>query len=216
MADSKIEKWFGWLDGRVSGDVHTMYLHRATFQRVREIVLENGQLPESYFFEYMEDTYATSQAVAVRRQAEPNSRVSTLGSLLREMSEDAERVTRSFFVGMWDGEREPEAEEIFDERFAGSVGEHLDPAIPQRDLEALTATSDGLKTFVDEHLAHSDARPSPGLPTFKDLNAAIDQIGDLYAKYYLLLTANGFVDLVPAIQHDWLAVFRQPWIREAG
>jgi hypothetical protein len=36
------------------------------------------------------------------------------------------------------------------------------------------------------------------------------------SKYCLLLTAAGLPDVVPTIQNDWEAVFRQPWIPRAG
>lgn len=190
-----------------------MYLHRATYQRVGEIAGQND-LPDSYFWEYLQDTYAATQAVAVRRQAETSSRVRSLGRLLFEVSEDARRFTRSLFVEeIWDDAGDWMADKTFDEHFAGDIGDHLDPAIPRTDLDALTSTARALKTFVDEHVAHSDAKPAHGLPTFDDLNAAIDQIGHLLRKYTLLLTAAGLIELVPVIQHDWEAVFRQRWIR---
>ena len=62
----------------------------------------NKSLPESYFFEYLEDTYATTQAVAVRRQAEARSRVVTLGQLVTEIRDEAKGLTRKFWVGLWD------------------------------------------------------------------------------------------------------------------
>jgi hypothetical protein len=213
MADSRIEKWHGWIEGQISNEIHAMHLHRATYQRVREIARENGRLPNSYFWEYLQDTYAATQAVAVRRQVETSRRVRSLGRLLLELSDDPSRVSRAFFVGLWSDDTRAMADEGFDEQFAGSVGTHLDPAIPRADLEDLTDTSESLKAFVEEHVAHSDARPRKGLPSFDDLDAAIDQIGHLLKKYVFLFTAAGLVQLVPVIQHDWEAVFRQPWIR---
>jgi hypothetical protein len=70
-----------------------MHLHREAFQRVGSIVRTNGRLPESYFWEYLRDTCAVTQAVAIRRQAEQGPRVCSLGRLLREISEDSNRVT---------------------------------------------------------------------------------------------------------------------------
>lgn len=70
-----------------------MHLHREAFQRVGNIVRTNGRLPESYFWEYLRDTCAVTQAVAIRRQAEQGPRVCSLGRLLLEISEDSKRVT---------------------------------------------------------------------------------------------------------------------------
>jgi hypothetical protein len=89
---------------------------------------------------------------------------------------------------------------------------HLDPAIPKADLMDLMWVAAEVKIYVDEHVAHNDAKPSPGLPTFKDLDASIDVIGQLFAKYANLLTAATWPILVPVLQHDWQAIFRQRWI----
>jgi hypothetical protein len=202
-----------------------MYAHRDTFQEVHRIAEENGELPDSYFWTFLRDTYATSQAVAIRRQAETRSSVRTLGRLVHEVAGDSQRLSRAFWVGMWNDDPGPtipgfsqplgimEANRQFDKYFAGSTGDHLDPTIPRDDLDSLTTAAASIKSYVDQHIAHSDAKPRPGLPTFDDLNAAIDTIGDLFRKYAGLLTASSYTELVPVHQDDWLAVFRQPWIR---
>jgi hypothetical protein len=46
-----------------------------------------------------------------------------------------------------------------------------------------------------------------------EIDHAIDLIGEIFTRYASLLTASGWALLEPAIQHDWLAPFRQPWIR---
>ncbi len=48
--------------------------------------------------------------------------------------------------------------------------------------------------------------------TYAELNAAIDQIGDLVKKYASLLKAEVLWQLEPVIQYDWKAPFRQAWI----
>jgi AbiU2 len=199
--------------GRSSNEIYALFLHRATYRRVGEIVQDHGQLPESYFWRYLQDTYAATQAIAVRRQAETSSRVISLGRLLAELSDSPEEASRAFFVGLWAGERRAGAEREFDERFAGSVGTHLDPAIPRADLKTITDSAEPLKTFVDEHLAHSDARAGKDLPTFAQLEVAIDEMGELLKKYVYLFKASTLMELVPLIQHNWEAIFRQAWIR---
>jgi hypothetical protein len=215
MADSKVDKWHRWFNDPIFPEVSAMHLHRYAFRTVREMVQNNDSLPPSYFFEYIEDTYAVTQSVAVRRQAESTSRVKTLGRLLREVEADAQRLTRDFWVGLW-GELDEltlrVAHHGWETQWAGEVGDHLDPAIPGGDLERLTTGAEKVADYVDQYLAHRDARPSAGLPTFHDLDAAIDLIGELYAKYGNLLTASVYPILVPTIQHNWLAVFQRPWM----
>lgn len=74
-----------------------------------------------------------------------------------------------------------------------------------------------MRRYVDKHLAHSDRNAVPATtPTVPELLYAIYVIGDPYRKYTNLLTASSWVTLVPFIQHDSLAVFREPWMGDGS
>lgn len=220
MADSKIEKWQGWVQGDyIQAEILRMHLNRGILREVFEMAQE-ADLPPSYFWDYLRELYGTAQAVAIRRQAEVDDRVITLGKLLSEMATDAHRVTREFYCGMYsegddDDHWQLVANRNFDERMAGEAGgDHLDPSIPAADLGTLRSRAAVVKKFVDEHLAHSDAKRDPPGATFEDINGAIDTIGDIFGKYYEFLTASGWAMLEPTIQHNWKAVFRRAWLPE--
>jgi hypothetical protein len=70
-----------------------------------------------------------------------------------------------------------------------------------------------VQRYVNQVVAHTQEIPSHQVPTFSELNAAIDSIGDLVKKYASLLKAELLWQLEPVIQGDWKAPFRQPWIR---
>jgi hypothetical protein len=212
MADSRIEKWRRWCAGRIRAEILTMHLHRHVFREVGEITKARGDLPPSYFFDYLRDTYATTQAIAIRRQAETGPRVCTLGRLLTEVSGDPSRISREFYLGMWNDDADQGAR-AFADQFAGAADSHIDPAIIRRDLHELATAADSVRGYVDEYVVHSDARARAALPAFDDLNLAIDSIGHLFIKYVNALTAETYATLVPEFQHDWRAVFREPWIR---
>lgn len=216
MADSRIDKWLRWLEKEIQPEIITMNLHRHVFREVRDIIERNGSLPPSYWFEFSSDTYATTQAVAIRRQAEVDPRVISLGRLIDEIGGDATRLTRKFWVGLWgnsDGVRFGFADHAFTKQFAPDRSDHLDPAIPEADLAELARVGKSVKQYVDQHVAHNDARPIAGLPTYKDLDDNIDLINRLLTKYANLLTASTWVMLdEPAIQHNWKAIFTQPWM----
>jgi hypothetical protein len=220
MTDQRIEKWTRWINGTINNNVLTMHLQRDAWRKVSQILEANGQLPDSYWWEFMRDTYATTQAIAVRRQADTHRDAASLGKLIEEMRDDATRVTRSFWIGLWRSPDDPidrrVAERAWADTYGGATGTHLDPAIPTADLAALTAAAANVKDYVDQHLAHADSVPTTVTLTLSDVHDAIDVIGELFRKYYTLLTAASYVDLVPIIQHDWLAAFRQPWIRSAA
>jgi hypothetical protein len=46
---------------------------------------------------------------------------------------------------------------------------------------------------------------------FEELHDAVDTVGRVFRKYANVLTASTYIDLEPVIQHDWRAIFRQPW-----
>ncbi len=215
VTDSKRDKWLRWFDDPIFPEISAMYLHRHAFRVIRDMVESNKSLPPSYFFEYVEDTYAVTQSVAVRRQAECTSRVTTLGRLIREVQEEAPRLTREWWIGLWGTSSVVQFDVpgfAWEEQWAGGVGDHVDPSIPAHDLEQLTNGAAKVSDYVDQHLAHRDGRPKAGLPTFADLDASVDLLGMLYAKYGNLLTASTYPLLTPAIQHPWLDVFRHAWM----
>jgi hypothetical protein len=141
MADSRVEKWRKWIDGRIFQGFAMMNLHRDTYRKVQGIVEENDQLPGSYFLEFLQDHYASVQAMAIRRQADTDPRVISLGRLMAEISEDAHRLTREEFVALWSDDRKWVGQQAFD-ALAGEDGTHLDPAIPSQDCADLTASSE--------------------------------------------------------------------------
>lgn len=217
MPDQRIEKWTRWIDGTIKNNVLTMHLHRHAWRELAAILEKNPGLPESYWWEFMLDTYATTQAVAVRRQTDPHPDAASLHNLVRDIRDDPSRLTADFWVDLWGDPTDPVepviARRQWQEHFGGAIEEHLDPAIPATDLERLTEAATSIRGYVDRHIAHAQSTAVPAEVTLRvaDLHAAVDVIGDVFSRYYSLLTASTMIELVPVIQHDWTAIFRQPW-----
>jgi hypothetical protein len=225
VADQRIDKWTRWMDGPIKNSVNTLYLRRHAWLEVSKLLQDNDGLPDSYWWDFMAGTYASSQAVAVRRQADTHRDVASLGKLLSEISGDANRLTLEFWIGLpanLDPDDDPYdrayAERRWMETYGGTVGSHLDPAIPAEDFRALTAAAADVTEYVDKHIAHSEASAVPASVTLtvRDIHEVIDVFGELFQKYYTLFTAADMPDLVPVILHDWQAVFREPWIRASA
>lgn len=239
VADPRIQKWERWFEHGISSDVFTMHLQRFAWKRMEEIARANPDLngTPSYLWEFLFDIYAKAQAGAVRRQADTGEQAASLGRLICEMGETPTLLTRDWWLGLWsNSEDDPYwrnvAEKAWSEEFAGGIDDHLDPAIPRADLANLRDGSEKVRRYVDHNVAHLDARtvpnpdgPPTGTPpdaparkggelTLNEVHEAIDLIGTLFKKYGSLLTAAAWVELTPALQHDWEAVFRVPWIRD--
>jgi hypothetical protein len=218
VADQRVDKWTKWIDGTIKANVLTMHLHRDTWREVAKMLEERGDLPDSYWWEFMLDTYAITQAVAVRRQADTHKDAASLGKLIEEVRDDPTNITRDHWLSLWkpDGPFDSlYSARAWEQQWGGEVGDHLDPAIPAADFEALTEGAQTIKAYVDRHLAHSDTSAVGSAVTLQvaDLHAAIDVIGGQFQRYYNLFTAADMPILVPAIQHNWKAVFQIPWIK---
>src|SRR5207253_2298454 len=63
------QRWREWLS-TIDQDITTVYLFRATWLTVGDIVRTNSNIRPSHFFAYMASIYGTSQALALRRLAD--------------------------------------------------------------------------------------------------------------------------------------------------
>jgi hypothetical protein len=179
-------------------------------------------LPVSYWWEFMRATYSTTQAVAIRRQADVDRRVASLAKLLQNLQNCAPAVTRDWWLGLPSNTPDDDDDDYWrqvarrqwDESFGGSVGDHLDRRVAAADFDELKDAARDVKHYVDNHLAHTSAARPEVTATLNDMHAAIDVIGRLFNKYTRLLLGESFAEITPVITHNWTAVFRVPWERQ--
>jgi hypothetical protein len=211
--DPQVQKWRDWCTGTVTRNVETMYLHRYAWREVTAILsARNPPLPASYWWEFMRDTYATTQAVAVRRQADTMLGTASLARLLTELAEHPEKLTRDLWLG-WRAQGPANEWSETDWEFGGNVGVHLDPAIPRRQLVAVTGAAATTRQYVNAHVAHADAAMPEVTLDLATVHDAIDVISDIFLYCHRVLTAQQYVATEPRIEDDgWLAVFREAWI----
>lgn len=165
----------------------------------------------------MRDTYATTQAVAVRRQTDTMRGVASLAKLIGEIGADPVRVTWEWWLSLSNNDPDDEhwpvvARQGWDKQFGGNVGDHLDPSVPAADLLALTELGAEVRHYVDKHVAHAEASAPTVTLTLDDIHDAVGAIGELFVKYANLLTGALWASLEPAIQHNWKAAFAVPWM----
>lgn len=98
MSDPRIDKRWRWLWHHIAPEIQTLHLQRLVWQEAQQIITSNDRLPGSYWWEYLGDTYAVTQAVALRRQLEQKKGIISLSRLVLEMAQDPRRLSREFFV----------------------------------------------------------------------------------------------------------------------
>jgi hypothetical protein len=98
VADQRIENGKRWIDGQMKAEIVSMHLQRDTWKLIQAIIEDHGALPDSYCREFVRDTYAITQAVAVRRQVDTHRDAARLGKLISEIGDDASGLTREFWT----------------------------------------------------------------------------------------------------------------------
>ena len=200
------QRWRGWLD-TIKQDITTVYFWRATWLAVGEMLSANPQVPPSHFFAYMSNTYGTSQALAVRRLADPHRRVVSLATLIKDLRKHASEVTSEWWVAL-----QPNADIRDFGPFEDPGTNHFDPDIASADLVRLGDAVAQVKKYVDQHLAHHDQDPTKEIPSFGEIHAALDSLGDVFRKYHLLLTGASWPFMVPVPKPGWYRPFTVPWL----
>src|SRR4051794_21594734 len=94
--DPRIADWTGRIDGKVKAEVIRMHHHRSAWDRVSAMLSDNADLPHSYWWEFMFETYAITQASAVRRQADNRKDVDSLMRVIMDVRKGAAALTRTW------------------------------------------------------------------------------------------------------------------------
>lgn len=81
----------------------------------------------------------------------------------------------------------------------------------QYDMDTLKQTAHIVSRWADENVAHMGRTRSVS-PTFNDLDTAINSLGSVLQKYYLVLTGGYLPEVTPAIADDWKRPFREAWL----
>lgn len=208
MVDPQRDKrWRAWLE-TISTDISFTYLWRATWLTVGDMVRANPDVPPSLYFRYLQETYGSSQAVAVRRIADERAHVVSLVNLIRDIRRHSAEITTAWWLTVNSAN---EARDFAPVRADNT--DHFDPRIASSDLARLHDAVTKVKKYVDEHLAHRSQNPTKEIPTFREIHDAVDAIGEVFRTYNMLLTGASMPNLVPEPDLDWYVPFTVPWLR---
>lgn len=214
IEDALYEKWKGWIE-KVYDETVALFAYRSFYRGVVEFTQGNANIPASSFFDALGAWYATTQVIAVRRQTDLDKQAVSLARLLSSMATNPSVMTRARFVELFGDEEhwQRHAHEQYD-KYAGAGADSI-PAEPyQQDLDELLEVARPIKDYVDRMVAHTDQRELTDVPTFEELNAAIEQLEKLLNKYMVLLTATSVPSADPVHQADWKAAFRIAWLQD--
>lgn len=212
--DERYERWLDQLE-RIIQEVYNAHLYRFLWRGLAEIT-QAADLPPSVIFDALGVWYAGAQAVNVRRQVDRSKGVVSLHRLLAEIARYPAVVSRERHLSLWgdDEDWQREGNKNYDRFSGGRERNSVDRGIVRADLASLREAANVVEQYVNEAIAHTAEAGRHTVPTFAELNAGIDTVGEVVTKYTSLLRAQILWELVPVIQYDWKAPFRQAWIIE--
>lgn len=213
--DQRFEKWKRWLVDEIRWEIVELVTNKHIFWEIQGMIKRNPniQKPNS-FFRFIGQTYYDYGVIAVRRQIKCDTQSISFVRLLKEIIETPHLLTRERFVNLYQADMREDANQIFDEQFPGECPDHIDPTMVQQDLEDLKKQGAKLEEFADRRVAHHDRRAPKTIPTYNELDIAIDCLKKLTRKYVLLFEARDLGDdlLVEFVENYWEEIFSQPWI----
>jgi hypothetical protein len=164
-----VDDWLKRFD-LIENDIQEILLRRHVFLRLQEIVAKNPRLHRpSYLYEYLAGTYAVTNAIAVRRHArhDDERRDGSLIGLLYAIRRSPELLTHIRHVALYEEE--------------GMLAD-----LAEKEFDRL----------AEPGAAHLDREEPSTIPTFDDLNKALDVFEKIVRRYRLLLRAVGFDHIV--------------------
>jgi hypothetical protein len=206
-------KWSKWIDV-LDTEILNLHTQRHIFQEVQNILRANPKMqsPDDFNF-WLAVWYASAMSVAVRKQADNDKDSISYQRLLEGIKANPTVISRERFkknfVNGWNYS-EADANEGFDQ-LIGSGRQYIDPTIVDREINELGTKTDKLSHYVNKRIAHHDKKDFTAIPRFSDLHEAIDYLGTLHKKYYMVFRCFS-TDLLTVWQYDWKSVFLYPWI----
>jgi hypothetical protein len=163
--------------------------HNVYWKVQREVIQRNARLLQmrSPFLDMLNEAYVHGTAVRIRRLIDRDGRTVSLRNLLCTVKEHCD---------------------LFRDN-PSSAG-------LMRDLDRLDTVCTKVKAYVDQYVAHHDReRLEKNVPTYVDLNDAIEVIVEIFRRYY---SAFCGADLNPVIEYseEPLAIFHFPWIESSA
>lgn len=208
------KKWRRWL-GRLSEDVSGLYRNLQIYKELIAIVRDNPKtLHPPAFFQWCRTNYIVAICIGIRRLSDNDFRSISLRRLLEELLERHDVLTRTSYRAFYwpKGLTSIDAYRDFD-RKVGQGKQTIQKKTVRRDICKLKKTDDRIRRYVNKRLAHNaPLYEIRNIPTYDDIENALEVFDELATKYYSLLTGAGLVSFYSTPNFDWRQVLKSPWM----
>ena len=224
--DQLIERWTVWLK-ETQHESHHLYSSRESFENVQRMFKSNSDLCHkgSFVLDWIWEGFKTDYLISIRREMEKGGGFLTLVNFLIELERYSEPVlTRDRYVALYDVS--PITGDFLANRhFSEKRGAMC--LFPRRDKSSDCISSDSIKRLRDDlqsrtkkvvqfanwFIAHR-TRQKPLQLKIGEMYLAVDEIFDVYAYVYNLITAGVWAERFPVAQYNWFAPFKLVWITD--
>ncbi len=150
----------------------------------REVIQRNVRLlaASSPSLDMLNDAYAHATASRIRRLVDHDYRAVSLRRLIEELAGHPDLLAGKMSVD--------------------DLKQHL---------AKLDDTCTKVKDYADQFVAHHDRSSSVPVPTYRELNEAVDTLIATFRKYYSLINDTD-INVVVKYGEDPLSILRFPWI----
>jgi len=203
-------KWRRWLK-RIGDGLGNLLTSNDVFKELRRIVGLNKQIQSPALLHvWISDNFASSVASGVRRLTDHSNKAISLHRLIKDISLHRDVINRQYYVSTY-------PKWMLDKGLADSDFDKYARLLSlprlKRDLTKLKRDTASIKTFVDKYVAHCDLdQERYKIPTFKDIDNTLQDLDELFCRYYMLLTRGGLNTRKPALQFDWKEPLRHVWL----
>lgn len=184
-----VPRWGERLDVLLQ-DIYVLHHHRELWHGLAEIT-QAANLPASPVFHAWGLWYVASQGAGVRRLADRRRDSESLWRLIDEIRRTRARIDRERHLALWiapdaSGHEAEALRQMANRnynRFAGEGAATIPKSRFTADLEELDGAVAAVSNYIDEAIAHRALEPIHAVPTYTDLDSAIEVIASLAAKY---------------------------------
>jgi hypothetical protein len=192
--DEVLGRWNGWLE-RVNDELLVLHMNRDVWRKTIEMMQGNSAVRDTggFFADWITRLYVDAQVMRIRRQAEDSKGVVSLGRLMGAIHKQPEVLNRERHIALYLEKYpdDPVMEMAATSEFESLWGKDAPHAVPERvaaDLEKLQSVVGPVKEFANKNVAHLDHAPVGQIPSFDQLDQAVNTLGVLFERYHLAVT----------------------------
>ena len=227
MSSRDEDRWTAWctdfdeVEREVFALFHTRWMWRAITG-----LMNNGVPDRQYTIvqNYFVRTYVGTVCTAIRREADNDTRTSSLARCLAVLVECPHFATRARHVDAARQQRDTSGAAIRDDElgvtfhpFAPGGGDHIDPDVAAGALHRLTSAVAPVRKYTNKVLAHRERNGvvEELTPSWSEINHALDEVGRITQQFYALRhPGTQLASVTPVPDLKFISMFRVPWYSE--